>query len=315
MISFRYHIVSIVSVFLALAIGVALGGGPLKGTVDNTLVSQVHNDKVVKTQLRAQISLLKDGNAFTDTFAQTVAPKVIGNTLRGRVVDVLVLPTARAEDVSGLTALVRQAGATVGGTLRLGNGIVDVANKQLVDALGSQLQSSAKDISLPGTASPYDRIGALIGRVVGTKSAGGAAVDSESRSILAGLTTANLVSADGPLTRRGSLLLMVGGADAGSKSAQTGANGIVTAIAQALAQQSRGVVVAGPAESARQDGLLAAIRADVGAARAVSTVDSVGRTAGQVVAVMALGQAAVGKIGQWGAVNASNGAMPGAATP
>ena len=28
MISFRYHIVSIVSVFLALAIGVALGGGP-----------------------------------------------------------------------------------------------------------------------------------------------------------------------------------------------------------------------------------------------------------------------------------------------
>ena len=32
MINFRYHIVSIVSVFLALAIGVALGGGPLKGT-------------------------------------------------------------------------------------------------------------------------------------------------------------------------------------------------------------------------------------------------------------------------------------------
>ena len=40
MISFRYHIVSIVSVFLALAVGIALGGGPLKGEVDNTLVDQ-----------------------------------------------------------------------------------------------------------------------------------------------------------------------------------------------------------------------------------------------------------------------------------
>ena len=38
MISFRYHIVSIVSVFLALAVGIALGGGPLKGEVDDTLV-------------------------------------------------------------------------------------------------------------------------------------------------------------------------------------------------------------------------------------------------------------------------------------
>ena len=47
MISFRYHIVSIVSVFLALAVGVALGGGPLKGEVDNTLVSQVQTDRQI----------------------------------------------------------------------------------------------------------------------------------------------------------------------------------------------------------------------------------------------------------------------------
>ena len=39
-IDFRYHIVSIVAIFLALATGVALGAGPLKGTVDQSYISQ-----------------------------------------------------------------------------------------------------------------------------------------------------------------------------------------------------------------------------------------------------------------------------------
>ena len=51
-ISFRYHIVSIVSVFLALAVGIALGGGPLKGEVDNTLVDQVKADRQTKASCR-----------------------------------------------------------------------------------------------------------------------------------------------------------------------------------------------------------------------------------------------------------------------
>ena len=56
MISFRYHIVTLVSVFLALAVGVALGGGPLKGEVDNTLVEQVKNDREIKAELQTAAS-------------------------------------------------------------------------------------------------------------------------------------------------------------------------------------------------------------------------------------------------------------------
>jgi len=102
-ISFRYHIVSIVSVFLALAIGVALGGGPLKGEVDNTLVQQVKNDRATKAALQAQISGLKSGNAFTDDFAKTVAPNLLGTSLQGRAVTMVVLPTAQQSDVAALS--------------------------------------------------------------------------------------------------------------------------------------------------------------------------------------------------------------------
>ena len=56
---------------------------------------------------------------------------------------------------------------------------------------------------------------------------------------------------------------------------------------------------------------LKAVRADAGTARAVSTVDSVGSTAGQVVTVLALAGQAAGESGQYGAVSAADGAMPG----
>ena len=52
MITFRYHIVSLVSVFLALAIGIALGGGPLKGEVDNSLVKELAARKKIQTEQR-----------------------------------------------------------------------------------------------------------------------------------------------------------------------------------------------------------------------------------------------------------------------
>ncbi|HET7387079.1 MAG TPA: copper transporter [Nocardioidaceae bacterium] len=314
MISFRYHIVSIVSVFLALAVGVALGGGPLKGTVDNTLVRQVHHDRTVKKQLQRQINELQGGHAFTDSFAATVAPKLLAHTLSGHVVDMVVLPTASQSDVTSLDQMVSTAGGTVGGTLQVGTGMVDVANKQLVGELGSQLEDGASGVSIPSSASAYERMGSLIARAIGTDHAGGAAVDSTAQGILAGLSTANLMSAEGDLHRRGDLILFVAGPGSNDKQQQRGRATIVTTLAQAVDADTAGVVVAGPVAAARGDGAVKAVRQSVAAARVVSTVDSLHRTAGQVVTIMALAEQAEGKTGHYGAVDAADGAMPGAAT-
>jgi len=311
-ISFRYHIVSIVSVFLALAIGVALGGGPLKGKVDNTLVDQVHSDRQVKTRLQSEITGLRSGNGFTDDFAATVAPKVLHGTLRGRVVTLVVLPTAREADVAGLRNLIGMAGGTVGGTLRVGSKLVDAGDKQLVDELGKQLEPNATGVDIPSDASAYERMGLLIGRAIGSRNPGGASVDGTSTSVLGALDAASLMSSEGKLNRRGDLVLFVTGGGQGSTAAQRGAGTIVTTMARAVDSQTAGTVLAGPAPAARGNGLVKALRDDVGAARDVSTVDSLGRTAGQVVTVMALAGQASGRSGQYGAVDAADGAMPGA---
>jgi hypothetical protein len=311
-ISFRYHIVSIVSVFLALAIGVALGGGPLKGEVDNTLVSQVQTDRQTKLALQSQITALRSSNTFTDDFATTVAPGLIGGTLRGRVVTLVVLPTAQQSDVAALNDLIGVAGGTVGGTVRVGDRLVDAGDKQLVDELGSQLEGRAPDVDIPPDASPYERIGALIARAIGTDTAAGATVDGPATSILGGLSTTSLMSAEGKLNRRGGLLLFVTGAGQGTAEEKQGASTIVSTLVEAADQNTDGVVLAGPVAAARTGGQVKAVRDDVTIARDVSTVDSLGRSAGQVVTVMALAGQAAGRTGHYGAVDAADGAMPGA---
>jgi len=313
-ISFRYHIVSIVSVFLALAVGVALGGGPLNREVDNTLVQQVQADRARKTELRAQIAALTATNTFGDEFAETIAPGLVGDILADRTVSFLVLPGAQQTEVAALGEMVEVAGGSVGGTVRIGDTLLDVENRQLVDELGAQLLDGANGVSVPADASGYERLGALLARAVGTDEPGGAPVDGTADSILAGLSTAGLLSTGDDLRRRGDLVVVVAGSGDGDPQEVQGASSIVTTVANAVDAATGGVVVAGPVPSARGAGVVRAIRDDVVAARDVSTVDVLGRSAARVVIAMALAGQANDQTGHFGAVDAADGAMPGAGT-
>jgi hypothetical protein len=308
-ISFRYHIVSILSVFLALAVGVALGGGPLKGEVDNSLVEQVEADRQAKADLRGDIAALRSTNDFSDEFARSVAPALVSGGLRGRPVTVVVLPGAGQDRVASLTELIEQAGGSVGGTVRIGEGMVDATKKQLVDELGSQLLDGTTDVTVADDAGVYERLGALLARAVATDEDRGAPVDDAASSILAGLSTADLMSPAGDLTRRGSLVLVLSGTETGAVD-QQGASSIVTSLVRSMDEATDGVVVAGPTASARDGGVIDAVRRDVVAAKEVSTVDVIGRAAGQVVSVMALAEQTEGDAGHYGAIDAADGAMP-----
>lgn len=310
MISFRYHIVSIVSVFLALAVGVALGGGPLKGEVDNTLVEQVEADRKAKAELRSQIAALGAGNRFSDDFAIGAAPDLLGGSLDGRVVTLLVLPGAEESTIASLTELVETAGGSVGGTIRAGDGLVDLGNKQLVDELGSQLLEGVSDVTVAEEAGTYERLGAILARAVATDEDGGAPVDDAASSILSGLSTADLMSPAGDMNRRGSLVLVVSGAGAEGSEQREGASAVVTAMVDAMDEATDGVVVVGPIAAARGGGVIQALRRKVVTAREVSSVDTLDRAAAQVVAVMALAEQARGGAGHYGSVDAADGVLP-----
>jgi hypothetical protein len=309
-ISLRSHVVSVASVFFALAVGVALGSGPLQGHRDDTVVDQASSDRRAATELETEVAGLHSAETFDDDFATTAAPGLVGDTLRGRVVTVVVLPGADQADVSALERLVAVAGARIAGTLRVGRQMVDVAAKQLVDELGRQLQARVRGVPRAVRVGPYERMGSLLARAVGTESRGGSPVDGAASTLLDGLDAAHLMSVDGRLDRRGDLMLFVTGAGEGDTQQQKGAGTIVTSLVQAVDARTAGAVLAGPVAAADPDGEVTAVRDDARAARTVSTVDSVDRAAGQVVTVMALAGQAAGRTGHYGAVGAADGTMP-----
>lgn len=116
MINLRYHIVSLVAVFLALALGVVMGSTVFKDslsaaqrTLTNAVVNQAETLRQQKNQLDAENSDLK-------TFGAAVLPVLLRDKLRGR--HVVVLQTDQVDNGTWLTVrdtLQRLAGATVDG--------------------------------------------------------------------------------------------------------------------------------------------------------------------------------------------------------
>lgn len=308
MISFRYHVVSIVAVLLALAVGIALGSGPLRGEVDNSLVQQVQRDRERKAQLNARIAELETANGFTDAFATSLAPRLLGEQLSGSAVSVVLLPGAADATASAVGDLVSTAGGSVAGTYRIAPALLDTGQKQLVEELGSQLAESS-EVSLPDDATSYARLGTLIGRAIATKGEP-SPIDAAGAGILSGLSTADLMTPQGDPAQRGDLVLVVGGPGEAASPEAKGSGAVLSALVTAIDAAADGVVVAGPTSAAAKAGAISAVLEDVSAAQAVSTVDSLELATAQVVTVLALAQQGAGQTGHYGAVDAADGALP-----
>src|SRR3984893_7117811 len=115
MISLRSHAISLAAVFLALAIGVALGSGLLS----KTLLSGLQDDK---HELQNQINTLTDDkNALNEKlnaageFDAQMSPRILHGTLSGKSVVVFRTPDANDDDVDALSRMVGQAGGTGSG--------------------------------------------------------------------------------------------------------------------------------------------------------------------------------------------------------
>lgn len=311
MISFRYHVVSLLAVLFALAAGVALGSGPLQRE-DAADPGESATARLAQAQreLDAQGSLL----GFQDELATALAPTLVKDRLKGRAVTVVALPGSAEEDIVRVSEAVAAAGGKVTAQLDVDPRLLDVGNRQLVAELSTQVQENVEDaVDVPDGASGYEHLGRLIGFAAATTTDKGTPVDGDADGVLAALSTAELVSVRGNITRRGSLVVMVTGAPQGSEDERAGAGSIVATLSDALDATSDGVVVAGPLASSAADGVVSAVRRDPSAAEGVSTVDVVETQAGAVLAVLALARQAEGATGHYGSSSSANGPLPGGA--
>src|SRR5659263_644551 len=119
MIDFRYHLVSLISVFLALAVGIVLGAGPLREGIGDTLTGQVEVLRADRDQLRADLEERTVDSNDRDAWISTMGAQVSAGTLTGRTVAIVVLPDATDDDVNAVADVLGSAGAQVTAQVRL----------------------------------------------------------------------------------------------------------------------------------------------------------------------------------------------------
>ena len=296
MIDFRYHLVSLIAVFLAVALGIVIGTTALNQPILSDIRGQVSTLEQDKRTLEGQTRRLDAQVQADDEFDASVAPALVRGAITGRrVLLVLASDGVPAGAVDGLSALVKQAGGTVSGTLRLGPGYTDPAAAPRVQSYvtGPGLPAG---VSLPETDDSAQLVATLLADVLmvphGSAAASAPGTPAIS-SVLAGLSALDVVSPDSASVGPADFaVLLTGGADAARSTVP------VVDLAAALDAAGSGAVVAGTADAA--GGLVAAVRDNPSVSAAVSTVDDVGTAAGRVSTVLALPRERQGTSGRYG---------------
>jgi hypothetical protein len=80
-IDFRYHLVSIIAVFLALAVGIVVGTAALNGPIQTNLNNNLSRVTSDKRALEGDVSQLRAELAAADAFAESVGPRLVRGTL------------------------------------------------------------------------------------------------------------------------------------------------------------------------------------------------------------------------------------------
>lgn len=335
MIDFRYHLVSIIAVFFALAVGIVLGAGPLGERIDETLPERLAEFREENNQLREQIIALGAEHSYQEAFVGAVTEELIGNRLDRRDVLVVALPDADEAVVEAVTERLQMAGANVTATVGVDSSWTEPESEAALDTLAAELVSSGSELPEEGTG--YERgaavlAGALLrppddvaqgeGLINGLGDGVDAGAYEVDETAVAGFAAANFIQVGGEPETKASLSVVVAGqapriepadgeeADDAEPAVDESWISPLTDLLGALDATGAGTVVAGSRAAAEQGELLHVVRSDEDLAEAVSTVDQANLPSGQIAIVYAVAEQASGGVGQYGGVGAEDGALP-----
>ena len=326
-VSVRAHVASLVAVFLALAVGVLVGGVALHATEVHDLRTRATNADADAAAARS--SAARDGadSARSDAVSAAAVTRLLGARLRGHDVVVVSLPGADPRDRDRLGAGLRAAGASMGGDLRLASAAVqgdaigllgDVAGRLDPRARGAALDRFATVLAQAGTSartrpaaagSTQPTTGPTTGPTIPRSQAAAPlpAVPVSTARLVPTLRAAALLDVGSRVDGAADLVVIVvpPGGDGGAVDGATDA--LTLALARAMAARGTRVLVSGPATSARPGGAVAAVRRDV-LRSTVSSTDGLDAAAGPAVAGLAL--VAPGPAGHYGSGPAASAPLP-----
>jgi hypothetical protein len=309
-INLRYHIVSLVAVFLALALGMVVGGTVLNEGTGRA--QRAFSDLLRKTsqQTQAENSALRAQNGHYQQFGDKVLPQLARDKLKGR--SVVLVDTDRVDDTTrgDITHALQAAGATVAGRLTFSTDRLSLATPADRDRLAQLLGVATSDADTLRTAMVEQFTARLTLPSRLPK-------DNRERDMITGLSDAKFF-ADTDLPRRvtdgaevfpkaGSLFVIIGPTD---DSPTLPPKSFLVPLADRLSARSA-MPVAGVESENAVSSWVAVLRGDKDITQRVSTVDDVDAAYGQVALVDALAaQLANQPAGQYGFKQGATSLLP-----
>lgn len=343
MIDFRYHIVSLISVFLALAVGIILGAGPLEGPIGDQLTGQVEQLRSERNELREQLDDSEDAGDDAAAYIEAAGPQLVDGSLEDQDVAVVTLGAVSEERFAPIADQFEAAGATLVSMVDVTEawtGEDDAARVAGATALAAAPADGLEESGADGTdasdttegeeatgESPSDdeatvaiaaalaeALVAPVGDVAGAEVAGDLKL----------LVESGLITVDQAPTAPADVILLLSPpvdpsaktsdgeavpteSEEGAATAETEAFPVQveTSIAAAAAETSSGAVVAGP--SAVDGDLITRLREDDVQVSTVSGVDSL---AGQINVPLALAASITGVVGHYGFEESATAVIP-----
>jgi copper transport outer membrane protein MctB len=300
-ISFRYHIVSIVAVFLALALGIVVGTTALNGPITKDLRNQVNDGNKQRDALAAQVKLLQGQVEDAGQFASTYGTQLVARSLTGKNVIEVVLPGATGDMQDGLSQQVTAAGAKITGRVTFTKAYLDPSR-------GTGVYSLATGAGRPiGWTAPETSNAAALGASLLAYVLLGHGQRTDLTQVLGGFSELHMVSLDGQDITPSTTVVVLGH---GTLSRKDYAGTAELSLVAALAHGGGHVVVAGDKGSAAQGGLVALVRDSKTDRDTMTTVDDADNSFGQVSAVLALASATKGQFGHYGTEQGADALFP-----
>jgi hypothetical protein len=304
-INFRYHVVSLTAVFLALAIGLVVGTAALNGPVADSLNDNVNALRKDNKQLRETVGSLRDEVNREEDFAVEAAPIMLDGKLAGRRILLICLPTGR-DYIDGVSKMLTTAGAKITGRVDIQDKFTNPDNSVDLLALARRVQPpSIPAGAVPSNSDGVETSGALLASVLVDRSP--AVSDADLKSVLNAYTTAGYLTVENKVTGPAQAVVVVSGLPYVDRDAPAKNDAVVTAVAQF--DKAGPIVVAG--NGVGDGNVVAAVRGDPTLSKTISTVDNVPTAQGQVVtAVATTEQVARNKAGHYGLGSGASSLMP-----
>lgn len=322
MVNFRFHLVSLTAVFLALALGLAIGS-----TVVDRVTVDVIEARLEDVRERAEATNARNDELQAELdlwrrFAEQAEERVVQGRLRDVPVLVVTVAGGPGERLDDVQQLLVAAGAIPQGRLMLTEkwrltSPEDIRQLASIAGTAALRRDAVVRAGAVALARDLAREGATGGPTEGTtegETGAAAPAPDPQTDILQAMRDAGFVQLDGPanaasVPARGSRFVVLSDDDVAVPNAQ-----LLVPFVQELARLQAPVIAAQPS-SARADGeaqpptLVGALRRGP-LATSVSTVDNLDSFQGLIAAVLAVQDLAAGRTGHYGVGEGATALLP-----